>query len=101
MRKELMLIVVLFFTMLGTSNAQERSKVEVEDCKIDTATKRILLNRLSFIKTIDKSKLSHEERKKLRLEVADLKSKLDIVPTGIYISTGVLILVSVLLIALL
>ena len=62
----------------------------------------IMTERLNEIKEMDKSDLSHSERKALRKEVRDIKKNMNTMRTsgGIYISAGAVILIILLIILL-
>ena len=68
----------------------------VEPTKSET-----LVARLNEIKAIDKSTLSSVERKALRKETRPIKHTLQISNGGVYLSTGAIILIALLLIILL
>ena len=59
-----------------------------------------MLNRLEDIKNMDKSNLRPSERKELRKEVRDIKKKIRKSGNGIYISSGAIILILLILLIL-
>ena len=59
-----------------------------------------LQNRLEEIKSIDKSKLSKEEKKALRGEVKAIKKELKVISGGVYLSVGAILLIVLLIILL-
>jgi hypothetical protein len=59
-----------------------------------------LQNRLEEIKSIDKSKLSKEEKKALRGEVKQIKKEMKAISGGVYLSVGAIILIALLIILL-
>lgn len=61
---------------------------------------KIMLDRLEEIKNMDKSNLSPNERKELRKEVRDMKKKIRKSGNGIYISSGAIILILLILLIL-
>ncbi|MBK6998144.1 MAG: hypothetical protein IPH31_25925 [Lewinellaceae bacterium] len=61
----------------------------------------ILLSRLNEIKAMDKSTLSSVEKKALRTETKSINKELRATNSGVYLSTGAIILIAVLLIILL
>jgi len=67
----------------------------------DAVKAKALLLRLNEINTMDKSALSSPEKKQLRKEVRSIKSQLNAIGGGIYISVGAIILILLLLIILL
>lgn len=60
-----------------------------------------LLSRLDEIKAMDKSNMSAAEKRHLRKETRSIKSQLKQISGGVYLSTGAIILIIVLLIILL
>jgi hypothetical protein len=56
--------------------------------------------RVDYIKAMDKSQLTKDERKALRAELKDMKKETRVV-TGVYISVGALIIIILLLIIIL
>lgn len=67
----------------------------------ESAKAKALLLRLDEINAMDKSSLNSPEKKQLRKEVRSIKSQLNQIGGGVYISAGALILILVLLIILL
>ena len=65
-----------------------------------TGTNTVLL-RLSEIRAMDFSDLNRTERKSLRKELRSMKSELNAIGGGVYVSAGALILIVILLILLL
>ena len=61
---------------------------------------KIMLNRLEEIKSIKKSELERSERKALRKEVHAIKSQIRSTGNGIYIGSGALIIILLLIILL-
>lgn len=66
----------------------------------ESAEAKALLLRLNEINTMDKSTLSSSEKKQLRKEVRSIKSQLNQLGGGVYISVGALIIILLLLIIL-
>jgi hypothetical protein len=64
------------------------------------ALARQIEDRVDYIKAMDKSQLTKDERKALRAELKDMKKEARYV-TGVYISVGALIIIILLLIILL
>ena len=60
-----------------------------------------LQNRLDEIKAIDKTNLTHSEKKALRREVRAIKKELAVMSGGVYLSIGAILLIALLLILLL
>ena len=68
---------------------------------VESEQARLLLNRLNEINSMDKSKMNSPERKQLRKEVRSIKSQLNDLGEGVYISVGAIIIILLLLIILL
>jgi len=68
---------------------------------IEPTKSEIMVARLNEIKAMDKSALSSVEKKALRKETKSIKHALQISNGGVYLSTGAIILIAVLLIILL
>jgi hypothetical protein len=68
---------------------------------IESAEANALLDRLTEIKTMDKSNLSRAEKKELRKEVRATKSRLKELNGGVYLSAGAIIIIVLLLILIL
>lgn len=60
-----------------------------------------LKNRLEEIKALDKTNLTHAEKRALRREVREIKKELAVVSGGVYLSIGAILLIALLLILLL
>jgi hypothetical protein len=58
---------------------------------------RVMLNRLEEIKDMDKSALTHVEKKSLRKEVRTIKADLRASGNGFYISAGAVIIILLIL----
>ena len=69
---------------------------------IDLAKENSITVRVNEIRTIEKSRLTHEEKKSLRKELRSLKTQLkDLGGRGIYLSAGAIIIIILLLILIL
>ena len=64
----------------------------------DTASSKVLLDRLNEINAMDRSSMSRSDKKALRKEVRSIDKQLREVYGGIYISVGALIIIILLLI---
>ncbi len=95
----------MLFTFVPTQLKAEKqaSAVSVPTTTTNELTEgNALLLRLNEIKEMDKSKLSSPEKKQLRTEVLSIKERLKKHHDGVlYISTGTVILIIILLIILL
>lgn len=107
MRKSVILFLVIL-SVVSFSNPVMASEKEPRPNTVATANKveeipadvQILLDRLAEIKAIDKSELKSAERKELRGEVREIKSTLRAAGNGLYISTGAIIIILLLIIIL-
>ncbi len=61
---------------------------------------QIMLDRIYEIKEMDKSELTREERRELRKEVREIRKEVRSSNSGIYISTGAIIIILLLIIIL-
>ena len=92
------LLLAFFPTQLKAVVNSETPTTTVE---ADAAHTNLLLARLDEIHGMDKSKLTSGERKVLRREVREIKATLKAVSGGVYLSTGAIILLIILLVILL
>ena len=69
--------------------------------KTDNARAQQLLQRLEYIKGMDKSEMTRLEKKSLRKEVKEIKKEMKVMSGGVYLSVGAIIIVILLLILLL
>ena len=67
----------------------------------ETAEVKALLLRLNEIDTMDKSDLKSPEKKELRKEVRSIKTQLNEIGDGLYLSAGAIIIILLILIILL
>jgi len=103
MRKSV--VILILFTLLSVfSNRVIASEKEPAVTKVNSteipADVKILLDRIAEIKAMDKSALNSVERKELRSELREIKSTLRSNGNGIYISTGAIIIILLLIIIL-
>jgi hypothetical protein len=107
MRKSVILCLVML-SIASFSNPVMASEKEPTPNSVATTNKveeipadvQILLDRLEAIKAMDKSDLESAERKELRAEVREIKSTLRAKGNGLYISTGAIIIILLLIIIL-
>ena len=102
--------LLFFFTLRGLSEGANNaasplslpSKEEISTMTEEQkqALVQQIKDRVEFIKTMDKSQLSKDERKALRTELKSMKKEARAV-TGVYISVGALIIIILLLIIIL
>lgn len=67
----------------------------------EAAKATVLLNRLNEIDAMDKASMNSAEKRVLRKEVRSIKSELNEMGNGVYISVGAIIIIILLLILLL
>ncbi len=67
----------------------------------ESAEVKALLLRLDEINSLDKSELKSSEKKDLRVEVRSIKSQLNEIGDGLYLSVGAIVIILLLLIILL
>lgn len=98
------LLIIAFFSTISPTAVfanTDPTTSEVKDDKEENDAKAILLNnRLEEIKDIDKSELDRSERKALRKEVKEIKKELKAIGNGVYISTGAIIIIILLILLL-
>lgn len=95
----MMTCLSLVFIPLQSNAATPATPTSTEASK--PAEVKALELRLNEISAMDKSKLAASEKKNLRKEVKTINHKLKTISGGVYIGTGALILIVVLLIILL
>ena len=93
-----LMMIMLSIGALTTVNASEKNGT-VAPSEIP-AEIQVMLNRLEEIKEMDKSGLERSERKALRKEVRTMKSQIRTSGNGIYITTGALIVILLLILIL-
>ncbi len=92
----------MLMSFIPTELRAETNAVSTEKSKnVESAEAKVLLNRLSEIKAMDKSKMTSSEKKQLRKEVRTLKTNLASLNGGVYLSVGAIIVIVLLLILLL
>lgn len=99
------LLAMLTFTLMPSVTYADghHQTTAISDATTSTPTyERGLLTRLDQINAMDKSNLSHKEKKALRTEVKAIQKSLHITNNGgIYLSGGAVIIIIILLIILL
>jgi hypothetical protein len=90
---------LLVIVMLAVATPSVNAAPVVDPVEQKAEVQR-LQNRLDEIKTIDKSKLSKEEKKALRGEVKQIKKEMKAISGGVYLSVGAIILIALLIILL-
>lgn len=95
----LMLVVFLSLASITAMASDKSPMVSSEKPTTEVpADVKILLDRVDEIKNMDKSNLKSSERKELRRELREIKRELR--GKGIYISTGALIIIILLILLL-
>lgn len=103
MKKSVFYLVLLVTLILSpnSASATENNPVPVEKTTTEIpAEVKSMLNRLEEIKNMDKSSLKPIERKELRKEVRAIKKNIRKSGNGIYISSGAIILILLILLIL-
>ncbi|MBT8186894.1 MAG: hypothetical protein HKP38_06820 [Croceitalea sp.] len=106
MKKTKLFLVVLFASMSAIGSVYASDAKPDTDAKPDPEVKeipaeiKVMLDRLEEIKGLDKSDLNRHEKKALRKEVRAMKAQIKSSGNGIYISTGAIIIILLLIIIL-
>ncbi|MFD0988523.1 hypothetical protein ACFQ1R_00315 [Mariniflexile jejuense] len=96
-----LVIVIALSIVPSTALASEKNPMPIEKTPTEIpAEVKTMLDRLEEIKNMDKSNLKPSERKELRKEVRDMKKKIRKSGNGIYISSGAIILILLILLIL-
>ena len=96
------LTLIMSLSFFPITSKAETNAVSIEKSeKVESAEAKVLLNRLSEIKAMDKSKMNASEKKQLRKEVRTLKTNLAGLNGGVYLSVGAILVIVLLLILLL
>ena len=96
-----LVIVIALSIVPNTALALEKNPMPIEKTPTEIpADVKTMLDRLEEIKNMDKSNLKPSERKELRKEVKDMKKKIRKSGNGIYISSGAIILILLILLIL-
>lgn len=106
MRKSILLLMMSFATLVclpAQLSAALKEPAKTTEINNPEAAERarVLLARLDEIKAMDKSSMTHAEKKELRKEVRTIKAELSSSNNGIYLSVGAIIIIILLLILLL
>ena len=97
-----MLALVSFSSPVMASEKEPMTNPTATTNKVEEipAEVQVMLDRLEAIKAMDKSELESSEKKELRAEVREIKSTLRATGNGLYISTGAVIIILLLIIIL-
>ncbi len=94
--------MILSFTATASGSPGKDPITANNSVPIDSAAQiKVLEERLTEIKEMDKSALSRSEKKELKSEVKEIKKEMKALSGGVYISAGALIVILILLIILL
>jgi hypothetical protein len=96
-------VVILMAVTLPASSAivaPESTPANSTTVPMDPAVEK-MLQRLEYIKGMDKSAMTRLEKKNLRKEVREIKKEMKEIKGGVYLSVGAIIIVILLLILLL
>jgi hypothetical protein len=102
MKKKQYLIATALVFLFSFSSVIAKDKIdkpiltETQKLRIEVITKRI-----DEIKNIDRSKLSSQDRKKLRNELVEMKKEINTTRGGVYLSVGAIIIILLILLLLL
>ena len=104
MKKQFLRLSFVAFMLMMIPNmtlASEKSPAPKMPEKTEIPAKvQTMLDRLNEIKEMDKSELTRTERKELRKEVRTMKREIRSSGNGLYISTGAIIIILLLIIIL-
>jgi hypothetical protein len=92
------LVLFLLLACASPAFAVSSPGVPIENREVHASQ---LKNRLEEIKAMDKTHLTHAEKKALRREVREIKKELAVMSGGVYLSVGAILLIALLLILLL
>lgn len=98
-----MKIVIFSLLLISTQTRAENKQVATAKVVTNDSDKELansLIGRLNEINAMDKSELNSSEKKQLRKEVRAIKSSLNQLGEGVYLSVGALIIILLLLILL-
>ena len=102
MRKKVLYLMIATLSVIMVPNTMVASEKTTSTSNANTteasAEVRVMLERLNEIKEMDKSSLTRAERKELRKEVRTIKKAVR--GSGLYISTGAIIIILLLIIIL-
>lgn len=93
------LYVMVLLVSLGSFSLANASEIKANPPTTNEipAEIKVMLNRLEEIKDMDKSALTHSEKKDLRIEVREIKKEVRSSGNGLYISAGAIIIVLLIL----
>jgi len=104
MKKSFFYLMVILLSMIavpapGFANEinYKNNMADPEEVPLEV---QIMLDRIFEIKEMDKSELSREERRELRKEVREIRKEVRSSRSGIFISTGAIIIILLLIIIL-
>lgn len=95
--------IVLLFLLASSPVTLAKDKSPVREAKtteLTAAESQLLINRLEEIEKMDLKSLPRSERKALKKEVREIESSLKSANGGIYLSTGAIIIILLIIIIL-
>jgi len=97
----LMIMMLSFSLFPGTIMATEKEPIRTHANTNEVPSEvKVMIDRLNEIKEMDKSSLTRNDRKELRKEVRTIKKGIKSSGSGLYISTGAVIIILLLIIIL-
>tara|TARA_R110002050_G_scaffold94765_2_gene197206 strand:- start:64694 stop:65002 length:309 start_codon:yes stop_codon:yes gene_type:complete len=100
MKKSVLSLMILVLSLIifpNTIMASEKAPMHLSNNTIPIEI-RVMIDRLNEIKEMDKSSLKSDEKKVLRKEVRAIKKTIRASGNGIYISSGAIIIILLLII---
>jgi hypothetical protein len=94
------MLALAFLVVPQTAFAKEEDPEPVVHHEEVPEEIQLLLDRIDEIKSMDRSTLSREEKKELRKELREMKKEVRSNRSGIFISTGAIIIILLLIIIL-
>jgi hypothetical protein len=96
-----LLLMVAIAIIPNTSMASETKSLPITPVPTEIPAEiQVMLNRLEEIKGMDRSDLKSSERKELRVEARNIKKKVRASGNGLYISSGAIIIILLVIIIL-
>lgn len=99
-----LMLAISFLSLIPTITKAESGKNATDKVEMTAENKlkeQKIMSRLEEIKALDKTNMTHAEKKELRKEVKTLKTNLAQLSGGVYLSVGAIIIIVLLLILLL
>ena len=90
--------VLLLVTFTPLQSKAEKNPISISNTEKKSAEVQALINRVNEINAMDRSTMSRAERKAIRKELREIKREVNRRHGGVYVSTGIIILILVLII---